>query len=557
MDLDFKDRTFSFLKLKKKRLRRRVFFITSLLFIFSLFLFFRNQGALKHLRKGESLFMEKGAEAALSYIEKHGSSLFRRDSFRELKGVLNLADGRIDPGAALLGKISPGTTSVQYEKILTHLADNGLYIPLDVYSSLLPDRYEPVRFFRMVADTALYRADESEKKIKKFRPEDPDKYSRHLPILRDINRQVRSGKVHFIFDRDGNPIARYEPETENCVSLLPGIDFSTFSKELRMGLKYTKLSIRKDTQMKIHRLFSRYSGSFILTDLEDGSILASYSKPYSGEKENTALTQEYEPGSVIKLITLFAWSNSGKKNLFPFHCRGNTSYDGKIFYDWKKHGTLKGPEAALARSCNLVFAEMGIRTGRGEMGEFFKNFLFNSPAAGEEKFRFHFGKFTPSVGNIRDLANLSIGLEHITITTVHSAILSSIFAQDGNIIFPYFIVSSQNIFGLAYRHHSPQYKQVYLNNRYFADVKRGMREVTSDMEGTGRRAMVSYMDTGIKTGTAGKKSKGFDSVLTGFFPYEKPKYAFAFRLEHGGKAEYHGALFLKDFLNAFYNRKKR
>jgi len=182
--------------------------------------------------------------------------------------------------------------------------------------------------------------------------------------------------------------------------------------------------------------------------------------------------------------------------------------------------------------------------------------MFNSTAAIDGKFKFGFGKFVHNNGSRRSLANLSIGLEHISITTIHSAILSSILAQNGNIIFPYFIMSNQNIFGLGYYNHSPEYRQIFLNNRFFEDVKSGMRKVTTDSEGTGRRALVDFMDIGLKTGTAGKKAGGFDSVLTGFFPFGKPKYSFAFRLEHGGKAEYKGALFLKKFLKSFYGKEK-
>ncbi|MCK5220540.1 MAG: hypothetical protein KAR14_03095, partial [Candidatus Aminicenantes bacterium] len=101
---------------------------------------------------------------------------------------------------------------------------------------------------------------------------------------------------------------------------------------------------------------------------------------------------------------------------------------------------------------------------------------------------------------------------------------------------------------------TPENKKIYLNNRFFEDIKSGMREVTTDPKGTGRRASVDFMDIGLKTGTAGEKSKGLDSVLTGFFPFEKPRYSFAFRLEHGGKAEYNGALFLRKFLKAFYEK---
>jgi len=554
MDLDFKDRTFSFLKLKKKKLRRRIFTLSLTLFIVLIFLFLQDQSALKNIRKGESLFIAGDHETCASFLDKKESSFFRRDSFKELKGVLNLAMNNRVQGVEFLKKTTPGTTSVRSELLLSYLSDNCMYTQLDIYSSSLPRENDAVSFFRIVSDTSLYRAEESDKKISNFRPEDPGKYSKYISILKEINLKIKSGKVNFIFDRDGDPLAFYDLKSEECISLLPGINFRNFEPELKKGLKYSKLSVDKDVQLKIHGIFRGYSGSFVLTDLDDGSIIASYSKPYNGKRTNSALTETYEPGSIVKLITLFAYLNSEGEKIFPFECKGYTTYDGKIFYDWIRHGTLENPETALARSCNIAFAEMGTNTGSKKMRAALENFMFNSSTSIEGNFKFGFGKFAHNDESRRSLANLSIGLEHITITTIHSAIISSILAQNGNIIFPYFIISNQNIFGLGYYNHSPEYRQIYLNNRFFEDVKSGMRAVTTDIEGTGRRALVDFMDIGLKTGTAGKKDGGFDSVLTGFFPFEKPKYSFAFRLEHGGKAEYKGALFVKKFLKSFYGK---
>ncbi len=555
MDLDFKDRTFSFLKLKKKKLRRRIFFFTFSLLILILFLFYRDHSTLRSIRKAESLFLSGDFESCSLFIEKEESLFLRRSSFKELKGVLNLVMNNKDKGEELLNKVTPGRTSVRWAKLLAYLSDTCMYNQLDTYSSHLPDKEDEVLFFRIIADTSLYRADDSDKKIRDFAPKNTEKYLKFITILKEINQRIRSGKVDFVFDRDGDPLGSYDLKSGKCNSLIPGIDFGNFEPELKKGLKYTKLSLDKDVQLKIHRTFKGYSGSFILTDIEDGSIVASYSKPFSRKRHNSALNETYEPGSVIKLITLFAYFNSSGEKIFPFDCKGYTTYGGKIFYDWIKHGTLNNPETALSRSCNIAFAEMGINTGQKKMEEVLENFMFNANPSWDGKFQLGFGKFV-SGGSRRALANLSIGLEHISITTIHSAILSSIIAQNGNIIFPYIIISSQNIFRLGYYSHLPEYRQIYLNNRYFEDIKDGMRKVTTDIEGTGRRALVEFMDIGLKTGTAGEKTGGFDSVLTGFFPFEKPKYSFAFRLEHGGKAEYNGALFLKRFLLSFYGKEK-
>ena len=555
MDLDFKDRTFSFIKLKKKKLRRKFIFFSFILFLIVIFLFYKDQTALKKIRRGENLLLQGEIVKCSSLLNKSGVPFFRRSSFYELNGILNLALNNTERGKELLSEGSPGRSSIRAEKIMAWLSDQCLYRALDVYSSYFPGEKDFVRFYRIVSDTSLYRHEESGSKIEEFKPKDIDKYLRHLTILREINQSVKKGQIEYIFDRDGNPLASFDIIAGKSNSLVPGINFNNFDRELQNGLKYIKLSIDKNVHLKLHRLFRKYYGSFILTDLEDGSIIAAYSKPFNKEESNSALTGEYEPGSVIKLMTLFAYLNSTGERIFPFNCIGYTSYEGKIFYDWAKHGILQSSTEALSRSCNIAFAEMGIKTGREKIYNVLKNFMFNSESVNDGMFQFRFGKFSSEKKGQRTLANLSIGLEHISITTIHSAIISSIIAQNGNIIFPYIIMSNQNIFRLGYYNHTPAYKTVFLNNKYFEEIKTGMREVTIDPEGTGRRAEVNFVDIGLKTGTAGNKSKGLDSVLTGFFPFEKPRYSFAFRLEHGGKAEYNGALFLKRFLKSFYGKK--
>lgn len=555
MDLDFKDRTFSFLKLKKKKLRRKIVFFLFIFLLVTIFLFYKDHSALKKVRKAEDFLLSGEIQKCRNLLNKEGSSFFRRSSFNELKGIISLVGNNLEKGKDILAKGAPGKSSIRPEKVLTYLSDNCFYEQLDIYSSLLSGEKDFVLFYRIVSDTALYRVNDSERKIREFEPEDQDKYSKHLSILKEINRNVKKGKIDFIFDRDGEALASYDIKQDKCISIIPGMNFDNFNNSLRNGIKYIKLSVDRDVHLKLHKLFNKYSGSFVLTDLEDGSIIAAYSKPFSGNDINTALTREYEPGSIIKLLTLFTYFNSTTEKIFPFNCIGYTSYDGKIFYDWIRHGTLQSPEQALSHSCNIAFAEMGIKVGSEKIHNVFENFMFNSESFVDGAFQFRFGRFSSEDRGERPLANLSIGLEHISVTTIHSAIISSIIAQNGNIIFPYIIMSNQNIFDLGYYNHSPEYKKIYLNNRFFEDIKSGMREVANNPKGTGRRASVDFMDIGLKTGTAGEKSKGLDSVLTGFFPFEKPRYSFAFRLEHGGKAEYNGALFLRKFLKSFYGKK--
>ena len=79
-----------------------------------------------------------------------------------------------------------------------------------------------------------------------------------------------------------------------------------------------------------------------------------------------------------------------------------------------------------------------------------------------------------------------------------------------------------------------------------------MIEVVENENGTARRARMEAVRIAAKTGTAGSSQNGLDAIVIGFFPVEKPDYAFALRLEGGGKAEFNGAYVLRDFLKLLY-----
>src|SRR5207237_9210123 len=104
----------------------------------------------------------------------------------------------------------------------------------------------------------------------------------------------------------------------------------------------------------------------------------------SSTKENRAIERQYQSGSVIKVLTgLNALTNGvDVKSMFPYVCKGELPIDGRHFGDWvpSGHGKLDNVEQALAVSCNVFFADVGLRLGRERLQRFMRAAGLNGQA---------------------------------------------------------------------------------------------------------------------------------------------------------------------------------
>ncbi len=557
MDLDYKDRTFSFKKQREKMRRRKVVLISGVIFFLTLLILFLNYNDRRKIEKIETYILNNEIIKGEKSLGEAKSLLFHRPEKAELKGIIALISNDIKSGKKILENGGIKKSGLSFKKFLTYFSDNGLYKGLEVYSDFLSARGEETSFYRIISKTALFKANDSEKLIKMS--ENITRSNIELKLLekiKDLNREIRSGKVKFIFDREDEPLAYFDLALNRSISLIPGISFREFDIFFKNGIRFFRLTIEKQLHLKLEKVFRNYYGSFILIDLEDGSMKGVYSKPFNRIVKNTAFSTLYEPASIMKILTLFTYLNK-VDNIFPFTCNGFTTYDKKIFYDWTKHGKIDSYLKALSYSCNLAFAKIGISAGSKNIMETLDKFLFNSSPMKDLMLSFFPGKYEKQIYGETDLANLSIGLGTIKISTYHSALISALISKSGIMNKPHIIESVKNILNLGYYNHKPDVINIYPNNKHYEDVRIAMKLVVDDKRGTGRRAKVHFVETAIKTGTAGKKSQGFDSVITGFFPYRKPQFAFAFRLERGGKAELAGARFLKKFLYSFFGEQAK
>ncbi|RPJ55011.1 MAG: hypothetical protein EHM12_13040, partial [Dehalococcoidia bacterium] len=489
---------------------------------------------------------------ALALLDRIEDSIFHPDTKTELQALVHLVNGEPAPGEKLLAGLTRYSTQVDSRDFLDYFLDNARYRELKIYTDYLQAKGEDVQYYSILYRTALFEPGGTLALIDNLDVSRKKQYQKALRIIARAGEELKTGRINYIFDVNGKPLAAYDLKKKTTIPLVPGIDFDSFNAHFHNGLKYYILTLDRDIQEKVHALFTGYHGSFILLDLKDGGLVSAYSKSRSFPGVNAAFSESYAPASTIKILTLLAFLSAGKELSWPFNCPGKIDLERKTFYDWRAHGIIDSYSRALALSCNLVFARLGQEVGLPGLVSYLEQFYFNAPPFKDLFLEFKTGTVSRQVPGKFQLARLAVGLSGITVTTLHSALISALVAQDGSGYAPYLVKNMKNILEVSFYNHEARLLAVLKDNPAFPRVREGMQAVIESPEGTGRRARVEFVQVAAKTGTAGEIKTGYDAIITGFFPANRPRYAFAFILQQGGRAENEGAAFLKDFLISFF-----
>lgn len=304
-------------------------------------------------------------------------------------------------------------------------------------------------------------------------------------------------------------------------------------------------------------------GAGALMDVRSGELLALVSYPdfdsnvfTNGTEEekskylksdnavflNRAVSGLYTPGSTVKPFFAVAALEEGivtpeKVIVSTGSISIQSPYDkdvSYIFKDWKAHGPLD-LRGAIAWSSNVYFYHIGggFADVKGleidKLYYYAKLFGFERPTA--------LGVFNEPEGlvpnkdwkesefddiwRIGDTYNTVIGQYNFQTTPLQLLRATGAIANGGVIIEPHLNLNSKVSNGR--RVFAPELVKV---------VKEGMREAIT--EGTAKRLQGIPIGLAAKTGTAQIGNKGLiNSLLIGFFPHDKPKYAFTIVMERG------------------------
>lgn len=334
-------------------------------------------------------------------------------------------------------------------------------------------------------------------------------------------------------DRRGSPIGWVTAERE--LELLEGVDpkllpLDTIQEALEeQPASSVRLSIDLGLSALARRALRGYRGSVVLLSPDTGEILAAVSDRRSQRRmTDPALRQRLEPASISKLITTTAALRSGidpDEEIGKIRCNGAIRFEGDFLYCPSSAGRLRGLNQAMATSCNVAFASLGVKVGSKHLIDELNLFGFDRPPVQG----LFFGHLLARRIGIRQLADLSIGLEWSDITPVHASMIAAVFANGGNLVEPTLFSARDGLLGLSTQRPKRIAKKRILDPEWVPVLQSAMGAVTS-WGGTASGLEPSDFPVAMKTGTASTPGRGYHTNYIGFGPVDRPTVAFCVRI---------------------------
>ncbi len=295
----------------------------------------------------------------------------------------------------------------------------------------------------------------------------------------------------------------------------------------------------------------------IVTQGDDREKIAAYFKDKSNPFLNRAVSGLYTPGSVVKpMVALAALTEkviTPEKTIFS---SGELSvpnpYDPKlktVFKDWKAHGVVD-MRRALAVSSNVYFYQIGggfpgqLGLGIERLAKYFGLFglgepttlgLASEPEGSIPTPEWKAENFDGEPWRIGDTYHTTIGQYGMQVTPLQMARVVSAVANSGKVLPPRITRVTETVKPIRVIEAPASAWQV---------VREGMR--LGVKEGTAKGLDIGAVAVAAKTGTAelGVSKERVNSWITGFFPYESPRYAFVVVMEKGPRENLIGGVFV-------------
>lgn len=361
-----------------------------------------------------------------------------------------------------------------------------------------------------------------------------------------------------------------------------------------------QLTVDADLQSYVQARLASESASAIIMDVNTGDLVAIASAPSFdpnlfvrgiSSRDYNALTENkyrplasksvqgaYPPGSTFKMITAMAALEEGL--IGPddtAYCPGYLEVAGRRFHCWKRagHGWVD-LQNSLKQSCDVYYYDLALKVGIEKISAMANRFglgerhdvPMSAVVQGLTPTKAWKNRVHGSDWVIGDTVNASIGQGYMLASPLQLCVMTARLAS-GNAVKPRLI---KNIDGIEQP--VPEPVSLGMNENNLRKMRRAMYAVVNDRRGTayGSRIIEDAMRMAGKTGTsqvrnitAAERARGVTrnedlpwerrdhALFVNFAPYDKPKYAVAVVVEHGGGGSKAAAPIARDItLQALY-----
>jgi len=272
-------------------------------------------------------------------------------------------------------------------------------------------------------------------------------------------------------------------------------------------------------------------GSIVLLEPRTGAVLAAVSDARTAASEGAAaFEQRREPASVAKLLTAVAAyraSLDADAEIRRMTCTGVERYGGQPLWCAWPAGPLMGLDHALAVSCNVAFASLGVRLGAERLIEEYRRWGFDG---GDGALLGGAGRVHARPRTPRQVADLAIGLEWADVTPLHAALLAAVVANEGRLPEPRLLLGRCGGLGLTDEPAPPLAGRDAVEPALARRLRKAMEAVAGS--GTGAGLAPTGFPVAMKTGTAAQWGVGYHVNYIGFGPLPEATVAFCVRVTH-------------------------
>jgi len=334
-----------------------------------------------------------------------------------------------------------------------------------------------------------------------------------------------------------------------------------------------RLTIESELQNSVmSRLSGERRSALVVLNVNDGAILALGSVPtFEADRLSGRLSKQewkelsegkdhpmfnrctrglYPPGSTFKMVTALAALEAGELDLKEkIRCTGRYDLADQSYNCWKRHGHGKVDlHRALRESCDTMFYEIANRTGiskiasmahRLGLGQTFECGLPLQkkgvvPTPDWKRWRRNAGWLDG------ETVLAGIGQGYVSATPLQLAVMTARLAT-GREVVPCLIKEEKK--------QRTRFKSLELNKKHLNAVRAGMLASVYEPGGTGKRVQIAGANFSIagKTGTSQVRANSTrrksgqsewemrdHALFVCFFPVDRPRYAIACIVEHGG-----------------------